>query len=265
MKFHTADPKLRQLLDTVSAHLPLYTRGQDELTVEVEWASAPNSLPSWKKADGKLSITCYTAGDALMLIGRGLTQSDKTSETLEPRFTEMAAMLDVSRNAVYTLPTLKTFLCQLAMMGYTACYLYMEDTYELPGYPYFGYRRGRYSVEEQKEIDRFAQSVGIELVPCIQTLAHLRTAIRWSYMQPMRDTVDNLKVGHPETEALVEAMIAHFSKTFQSRRIHLGMDEAVSLGTGRYLRENGYRDHREILMNHLHTVCRLCENMGCNP
>ena len=33
MKFHTADPKLRQLLDTVSAHLPLYTRGQDELTV----------------------------------------------------------------------------------------------------------------------------------------------------------------------------------------------------------------------------------------
>ena len=265
MKFHTADPKLRQLLDTVSAHLPLYTRGQDELTVEVEWASAPNSLPSWKKADGKLSITCYTAGDALMLIGRGLTQSDKTSETLEPRFTEMAAMLDVSRNAVYTLPTLKTFLCQLAMMGYTACYLYMEDTYELPGYPYFGYRRGRYSVEAQKEIDRFAQSVGIELVPCIQTLAHLRTAIRWSYMQPMRDTVDNLKVGHPETEALVEAMIAHFSKTFQSRRIHLGMDEAVSLGTGRYLRENGYRDHREILMNHLHTVCRLCEKYGLQP
>ena len=86
MKFHTADPKLRQLLDTVSAHLPLDTRGQDELTVDVEWASAPNSLPSWKKADGKLSITCYTAGDALMLIGRGLTQSDKTSETLEPRF-----------------------------------------------------------------------------------------------------------------------------------------------------------------------------------
>ena len=60
-------------------------------------------------------------------------------------------------------------------------------------------------------------------------------------MQPMRDTIDNLMVGHPETEALVEAMIAHFSKTFHSRRIHLGMDEAVSLGTGRYLRSNGYR------------------------
>ena len=265
MRFHTSDHKLRRLLDTVGTFLPLYAHGQEELTVAVEWTSAPGSVPRWKKTGGTLSITCRDAGEALMLIGRGLTQTDKTAESLEPRFAELAAMLDVSRNAVYTLPVLKAFLCQLAMMGYTACYLYMEDTYELPGYPYFGYRRGRYSVAEQKELDRFAQSVGIELVPCIQTLAHLRTAIRWSYMQPMRDTVDNLKVGHHETEALVEAMIAHFSKTFHSRRIHLGMDEAVSLGTGRYLRENGYRDHREILMEHLHTVCSLCDKYGLQP
>ena len=264
MKFHTTDPKLRQLLDTVNEHLHLYRHEQD-LTIEVDWASSPGSLPHWKYVQGRLRIACRDAGEALMLIGRYLTQNDKTSETLEPRFSELAAMLDVSRNGVYTLPALKTFLCQLAMMGYTACYLYMEDTYELPGYPYFGYRRGRYSVEEQKELDRFAQLVGIELIPGIQTLAHLRTAIRWEYMQPMRDTIDNLMVGHPETEALVEAMIAHFSNTFQSRRIHLGMDEAVSLGTGRYLRSNGYRDHREILMEHLHTVCRLCDKYGMQP
>ena len=264
MIFHTADPKLRHLLDIVCEHLHLYSRGP-ELTVEVKWASSPDQLPGWKKEKGCLHIVCRDAGEALMLIGRGLTQNDKAAETLEPRFSELAAMLDVSRNAVYTLPALKTFLCQLAMMGYTACYLYMEDTYELPGYPYFGYRRGRYSVAEQKELDQFAQSVGIELIPCIQTLAHLRTAIRWGYMQPMRDTIDNLMVGHPETEALVEAMIAHFSKTFHSRRIHLGMDEAVSLGTGRYLRSNGYRDHRDILMEHLHTVCRLCDKYGMQP
>ena len=81
---------------------------------------------------------------------------------------------------------MKRFLCQLALMGFNTAYLYMEDTYELPGYPYFGYRRGRYSVAEQKELDDFADALGIELVPCIQTLAHLRTAIRWKYMEPMR-------------------------------------------------------------------------------
>ena len=60
-------------------------------------------------------------------------------------------------------------------------------------------------------------------------------------------------------------MIAHFSQTFRSRRIHLGMDEAVSLGTGRYLRHQGYRSHRDILMEHLWTTCDLCKKYGLEP
>ena len=92
MKFHTTDPKLRQLLDTVNEHLHLYRHEQD-LTIEVDWASSPGSLPHWKYVQGRLRIACRDAGEALMLIGRYLTQNDKTSETLEPRFSELAAML----------------------------------------------------------------------------------------------------------------------------------------------------------------------------
>ncbi|HJB39597.1 MAG TPA: family 20 glycosylhydrolase, partial [Candidatus Ruthenibacterium avium] len=242
MGFQTTDVKLIQALSAVQQFVPMYGL-PDHLMIYVEYHS--DAAMSWRRENDELFLRCSGVGQALMLLGRALTLHDRSAESLIPRLDQLGAMLDVSRNSVYTLPTMKKFLCQLALMGYTECYLYMEDTYELPGYPYFGYRRGRYSVQEQKELDDFAALVGIELIPCIQTLAHLRTAIRWKYMQPMRDTVDNLMVGQEETRELVEAMISHFSKTFRTRRIHLGMDEAVSLGTGRYRLYKGYRDHRD--------------------
>ena len=261
MKLLAADSRLQKALDLLCAHAPLYSNFSE---LSVDWLPGDGSF-CWTREGDRLTLRADSISDALCLLGRALIKPQENAECLTPRFSRLAAMVDLSRNSVYTVSTMKRFLCQLALMGFNTVYLYMEDTYELPGYPYFGYRRGRYSVAEQRELDDFADALGIELVPCIQTLAHLRTAIRWQYMAPMRDTVDNLMVGQEGTVSLVEAMIAHFSKTFRSRRIHLGMDEAVSLGTGRYLRHQGYRPHREIIMEHLQITCSLCKKYGLEP
>ena len=262
MKFLTSDSRLQNALDLLCASTPLYS---DLSEITVEWLPGDGEGIRWAMEDSKVTVWADAINDALYLIGRALTAPNEPAGCLKPRFSRLAAMIDLSRNSVYTMKTMKRFLSHLALMGFNTAYLYMEDTYELPGYPYFGYRRGRYSVAEQKELDDFADALGIELVPCIQTLAHLRTAIRWKYMEPMRDTIDNLMVGQEDSVALVEAMIAHFSKTFRSRRIHLGMDEAVSLGTGRYLRYKGYRSHREIIMEHLQITSDLCKKYGLEP
>ena len=262
MQFFTSDLKLQKALDLLCAHAPLYGTVSG---LSVRQLPASSNSIGWSRDGQLLTLYADSVSDAMCLLGRALTIPEKQAEYLTSRFSRLAAMVDLSRNSVYTVATMKRFLCQLALMGFNTIYFYMEDTYELPGYPYFGYRRGRYSVAEQKELDDFADALGIELVPCIQTLAHLRTAIRWKYMEPMRDTVDNLMVGQEGTVSLVEAMIAHFSKTFRSRRIHLGMDEAVSLGTGRYLRHEGYRPHREIIMEHLQITCSLCKKYGLEP
>ena len=262
MEFVTNNQKLQHALELLHAHAPLYGEFPE---LSVTWLPGDDNSLRWGREGNHLTLRADSISDALCLLGRALTIPEVKEESLTPRFSRLAAMVDLSRNSVYTTKTMKRFLCQLALMGFNTVYLYMEDTYELPGYPYFGYRRGRYSVAEQKELDDFADALGIELVPCIQTLAHLRTAIRWKYMEPMRDTVDNLMVGQDGTVSLVEAMIAHFSKTFRSRRIHLGMDEAVSLGTGRYLRHQGYRPHRDIIMEHLQTTCSLCKKYGLEP
>ena len=92
---------------------------------------------------------------------------------MKKAFDSLGVMIDMSRNAVMSVDGLKRFLPLLKKMGYNCVMLYTEDTYEVDGEPYFGYMRGRYSKAEMKELDAFAASIGITMIPCIQTLAHL--------------------------------------------------------------------------------------------
>jgi hypothetical protein len=94
-------------------------------------------------------------------------------------FETFGVMIDMSRNAVMSMEGLKRFLPLLKKMGYNCVMLYTEDTYEVDGEPYFGYMRGRYTKVEMREIDDFASSIGMTVIPCIQTLAHLNAFFRW--------------------------------------------------------------------------------------
>lgn len=172
----------------------------------------------------------------------------------------LGVMIDLSRNGVMTLDSLKRFLTTLGKMGYNTCFLYMEDTYEVKGEPYFGYMRSRYSIEEMKEIDEFCTSIGIEAIPCIQTLAHLKTFLKWDVV-PV-DCDDILLAGEERTYELIGNMFATLSECFKSRRIHIGMDEAYLLGKGSYYHKHGNVDSTEIIKSHLDRICEIAKPYG---
>ena len=92
-------------------------------------------------------------------------------------FHSNGVMLDCSRNSVPTVNTIKKYIVRLAAFGMNRLYLYVEDTLEIEGYPYWGYLRGRFSKAEMKECDAFGKEFGVTLIPCIQTLAHLRLSL----------------------------------------------------------------------------------------
>jgi hypothetical protein len=174
-------------------------------------------------------------------------------------------MLDVSRNAVLTVESLERFLVVSALMGIDRLLLYMEDVYTLEPFPYFGYLRGRYSDEELKQIDAIAADLGIEVVPCIQTLAHLGRFLQWESSQDLVDALDVLLVGSSRVDALIREMLQHIAGLFRTRRIHLGMDEAFGLGRGRYLDLNGPRPPADILFEHLMRVYQIARDEGLRP
>ncbi|MBQ8322273.1 MAG: beta-N-acetylhexosaminidase [Clostridia bacterium] len=172
----------------------------------------------------------------------------------------LGVMLDVSRNAVMNMENVKRFFDVLVKMGYNCVFLYAEDTYEVDGEAYFGYMRGRYTKEEMREMDEYAESVGIELIPCIQTLAHLTPISRWQ--QYKMDTDDILMVDDPRTYELIENMFKTLSDCFKTKRIHVGMDEAHMLGRGKHLDEYGYETVDVLMKRHLAKVCDIAKKYG---
>lgn len=126
---------------------------------------------------------------------------EKNQETVY--FERNGFMLDCSRNAVFTVEKVKSVIRTLAKMGMNVLMLYTEDTYEVPGEPYFGSYRGRYIKAEIQEMDAYASMFGIELVPCIQTLAHLHNALKWPGKNKIKDSTDVLIVGKEETNLYI--------------------------------------------------------------
>ena len=177
----------------------------------------------------------------------------------------IGVMLDCSRGAVYTVEALKKYMDVLSEMGYNSLQLYTEDTYEVKGEPYFGYMRGRYSVDELRELDCYAESKGIELIPCIQTLAHLSGPLRWQEYFDCTDVNDILLAEDNRTYVLIENMFRTCSECFRSRDINIGMDEAHMVGLGKYLDQHGYKSRFEILNKHLERVCKIADKFGFKP
>lgn len=171
-------------------------------------------------------------------------------------------MLDCSRNAVMNIEGVKQYVDYLSAFGYNTLMLYTEDTYEVSGEPFFGYMRGRYTKDELKEIDAYCNKKGVELIPCIQTLAHLQAIFRWKEYSPINDVNDILLAEDERTYVLIENMFKTLAECFTSRVAHIGMDEAHALGLGKYLDKHGYKNRFQILKKHLEKVMTIAKKYG---
>lgn len=174
----------------------------------------------------------------------------------------LGLMVDCSRNAVCNMATLKKIVRNIAMLGYNELRLYIEDTYEVDGYPLFGYLRGGYSKEELKEISDYCDMLGISFVPCIQTLAHLMQPKRWAGMDAFYDTRDILLAGDEKVYDLIDAMFRTFYENTSAKKIHIGMDEAFALGLGKYLQQHGLRNRYDIISEHLQRISEIASKYG---
>lgn len=96
-------------------------------------------------------ISRFFRGFALLLeaISEGKTEYT-VCET--PRFLHNGAMY-TANNAPVSVVALKQYMRKMALMGLDTLQIYTEDNFDIPGYPYAGYMRGKYTAEELKELD----------------------------------------------------------------------------------------------------------------
>ena len=171
------------------------------------------------KSDG-ITIRYRTKTDAFRALGRLMGESDDNNQDFSEtsRFDTIGTMFDVSRNGVLRPKAFRSILLRYALMGLNMAMLYTEDTYEIPGEPFFGYLRGAYTFDELKALDDYADQFGIEMLPCIQTLAHMAQVLQWPAYRHLQDTEQVLIAEEEETYAFIEKMIKAASAPFRWRR-----------------------------------------------
>ncbi len=223
----------------------------DENGAKIEYSSVAGAM----RALTRLVHHLQTEGDAAPLNVRE-----------EESFQTCGAMIDVSLgDTVPKIETWKQFLTYMARMGLNMLMIYTEDIYVLKKYPYFGYMRGGYTEEEFIAVVDYAQKLGIEVIPCIQTLAHLGKVQRWKANASLFDTASVLMIDDERTYAFIEEMIATVRRAFRTNRIHIGMDEAHGVCMGRYYAKHGPTNRYEALLRHLNRVVEICKKYDFSP
>ncbi len=202
---------------------------------------------------------------AALLNGKLQSGACTVSVSETPKFDTLGVMIDVSRGAVLKVETVKDVMRTIAKMGYNRMMLYTEDTFLVDTYPYFGYMRGAYTEKELTEIVSYGEKLGIECVPCIETLSHMEKILRWSVFGKAKNSDRTLLAGAEETYTLIEEMIKVLRRCFKSDNIHIGMDEATDLADGRYRRLFGDKDRFDVFSEHLERVSDICKRYDFKP
>ncbi|KAI8929920.1 glycoside hydrolase superfamily [Entophlyctis helioformis] len=188
-----------------------------------------------------------------------------TDWSAQAQFDSIGPMIDCSRAAVLRVDAVMYMLRNSALMGLNTFQLYTEDTYKVPGEPFFGFMRGAYTEDEMRAIDDYAADFGIEVFPCIQTLGHLGQILQWPAYAHLKDTSEVLLASQDETYVFIRKLVRAASAPLRSRRVHIGMDEANGMGEGRYQQIFGNKDAIQIYMEHLQRVNEICLEEGLQP
>jgi len=200
---------------------------------------------------------------AFMLFSLEVKSGNKSFKIAQSRhFEKLGAFIDVSRNAVIKVSKFKEIINLMALLGFNTLHLYMEDVFDLPGYPHFGYRRGKYSHDELKEIDDYAYSMGIEVIPNIEVLGHLEQYLRYKEAEGFRESESVLFCGNDKAYEFIEAMIKTMRKCFRTDKIITHCDEAGTVGIPKMLEEKKYISTYDTAIWHLAKVVEICKKYG---
>lgn len=243
-------------------------QGAEDISVKPEKNATGELKVSFKGKKCVISYSdrvCFYRG--LMLLCQAVSEGKDSLEISEkPFFETNGTMLDLSRNNSLNEKSLKYFIRQHAVMGLNTVMLYMEDMYEVPVEPYFGYMRGRYNSEMLKRLDDYAYDLGVELVPHIELLGHMGKFLSHFNCSHLRGgSPYEFLVGEKTTYDFIEEMVKSISKVFRTDKVHIGFDETMGINKGPYFARHGQVPLEEVFFEHLEKVCEIVKKYGLRP
>jgi hypothetical protein len=164
-----------------------------------------------------------------------------------PDFSVRGVMLDISRDRVPTMATLKNLIDLWSELKFNQVQLYTEHTFAYPAHRIVWENASPLTPEEVEELDLYCAHRAIELVPNQNSFGHMERWLKhepyshlaeatgsfvdpWGGIRHHPTTLNPLDTGSIELlSSLYDELLPHFT----SSMVNVGADEPFELGQGR--------------------------------
>lgn len=174
---------------------------------------------------------------------------------------------DISRGQVSTLDNFKRIIKFMARYKMNSYFLYLEDMVQLESYPSIGKGRGALSKKDIIELDKYAKSYYVDLIPIFQTLGHYENILNQPEFLHLAEYpgAASLCITCDSVYLFLDKVLAEVSSMFSSDVLHIGADESWDVGLGK---SKAYVDKVGIAAAHAahyDKVLQLCRKYKKKP
>lgn len=192
-----------------------------------------------------------------------------------PLFERRGLMLDISRNRVPTIKTLRRLIDALAALNYNELQLYTEHTFAYQAHKQVWQDASPMTPEEIQEIDRYCAERAIELVPNQNSFGHMERWLRHADYQSLAECPDGFE--HPlagwrefgstlypdeRSAKFIDVLYTELLPNFTSKQLHIGGDEPWELGKGRSAERVEREGKHRVYLDFMKQLFELTEKHG---
>ena len=185
-----------------------------------------------------------------------------------PDFPERGVMLDVSRDKVPTMATLRGTIDLLASLKVNRLQLYVEHTFAYPQHPLVWRDASPLTGAEFERLDAYAKERFIELVPNQNSFGHMERWLKLPEYAPLAEVAEpqgdymSLCPIDPRSIELLAGLYDAYLPHFTSRSLNVGCDETIDLGKGRSAAEVAARGVGRVYLDFLVKIHALVTERG---
>lgn len=150
-----------------------------------------------------------------------------------PDFAHRGVMLDVSRDKVPKLETLKHLVDLFAELKYNQLQLYIEHSFAYPGHEIVWREASPLTANDIQELDAYCRARYIELIPNQNSFGHMERWLRhpeYNSLAEVSDEPVSLNPLDPGAIELLDSLYLALLPNFTSKYFNVGLDETRQLG-----------------------------------
>lgn len=150
-----------------------------------------------------------------------------------PSFMHRQVYDDISRGPVSTVAYVKQQIERLASLKINYLSFYIEHVVQPKSHPDFAPVNGKFTIEQIRELSRYAAKFHMQLVGSFQSFGHFEKILSLPQYQSMGETSTMISPVDPKAKTFLRDVIGELCDAFNAPYFNVNCDETFDLGKGR--------------------------------